>query len=139
MKRVRVVPESGEVLTHYLYMFNRTYSTCCQIKIDIVAYLGVDHHMFNKTDTTCQQVNLGMMAYLGASFADLAAMGAGVSTDGMRVAGVPVGIDAWVKNFVAKKAQSVITDRQIGCCLGWASSQSAAQFLPKCAHGLPWA
>jgi len=28
----------------------------------------------------------------------------------MRVAGVPVGVDAWVKNFVAKKAQSVITD-----------------------------
>jgi len=37
-------------------------------------------------------------------------MGAGVSTDGMRVAGVPVGVDAWVKTFVAKKAQSVITD-----------------------------
>jgi len=37
-------------------------------------------------------------------------MGAGVSTDGMRVAGVPVGVDAWVKNFVAKKARLVITD-----------------------------
>ena len=37
-------------------------------------------------------------------------MGAGVSTDGMRVAGVPVGVDAWVKTFVAKKARSVITD-----------------------------
>ena len=37
-------------------------------------------------------------------------MGAGVSTDGMRVAGAPVGVDAWVKTFVAKKAQSVITD-----------------------------
>ena len=34
----------------------------------------------------------------------------GVSTDGMRVAGVPVGVDAWVKTFVAKKARSVITD-----------------------------
>ena len=44
------------------------------------------------------------------ALADLAAMGAGVSTDGMRVAGVPVGVDAWVKTFVAKKAQSVITD-----------------------------
>ena len=34
----------------------------------IVAYLGVDHHMLNlnKTDTTCQQVNLGMVVYLGA-------------------------------------------------------------------------
>ena len=42
--------------------------------------------------------------------ADLAAMGAGVSTDGMRVAGISVGVDAWVKTFVAKKAQSVITD-----------------------------
>ena len=30
------------------------------------------------------------------------------STDGMRVAGVPVGVDAWVKTFVAKKARSVI-------------------------------
>jgi len=28
----------------------------------------------------------------------------------MRVAGVPVGVDAWVKTFVAKKARSVITD-----------------------------
>jgi len=44
------------------------------------------------------------------ALADLAAMGAGVSTDGMRVAGVPVGVDAWVKTFVAKKARSVITD-----------------------------
>jgi len=44
------------------------------------------------------------------SLADLAAMGAGVSTDGMRVAGVPVGVDTWVKTFVAKKARSVITD-----------------------------
>ena len=34
----------------------------------IVAYLGADHHMFNKTDTTCQQVNLGMVAYLGAAY-----------------------------------------------------------------------
>ena len=31
----------------------------------VVSYLGGDHHMFNKTDTTCQQVNLGMVAYLG--------------------------------------------------------------------------
>jgi len=37
-------------------------------------------------------------------------MGAGVSTDGMRVAGVLVGVDAWVKTFGAKKARSVITD-----------------------------
>ena len=41
---------------------------------------------------------------------DLAAMRVGVSTDGMRVAGVLVGVDAWVKTFVAKKARLVITD-----------------------------
>ena len=28
----------------------------------------------------------------------------------MRVAGVPVGVDAWVKTFVEKKARSVIAD-----------------------------
>ena len=28
----------------------------------------------------------------------------------MRVAGVPVGVDAWLKTFVAKKTQSVTTD-----------------------------
>ena len=37
-------------------------------------------------------------------------MGAGVSTDDMRVAGVPVGVDAWVKTFVEEKARSIITD-----------------------------
>jgi len=47
-------------------MFNRTDTTCRQIKKGMVAYLGGDHHMFNKTDTTCQQVNLGMVAYMGA-------------------------------------------------------------------------
>ena len=36
------------------------------------------------------------------ALADLAAMGAGVSTDGMRVAGFPVGVDAWVKTFCKK-------------------------------------
>jgi len=35
-------------------------------QMGMVAYLGAGHHMFNKTDTTCQQVNLGMVAYLGA-------------------------------------------------------------------------
>jgi len=44
------------------------------------------------------------------ALADLAAIGAGVSTNGMHVAGVPVGVDAWVKTFVAKKARSVITE-----------------------------
>jgi len=32
----------------------------------MVAYLVADHHMFRKTDTTCQQVNLDMVTYLGA-------------------------------------------------------------------------
>jgi len=44
------------------------------------------------------------------ALADLAAMGTGVSPDGIRVAGVPAGVDAWVKTLVAKKARSVITD-----------------------------
>jgi len=34
----------------------------------MVAYLGAGHHVFNKTDTTCQQVNLGMVVYLGAVY-----------------------------------------------------------------------
>ena len=72
--------------------------------------------------------------------ADLAAMGAGVSTDGMRVARVPVGLDAWLKNFVAKKARSVITDVvKLDVVSDGASSQSTVPFLPKCAHDLPWA
>jgi len=62
---VGIVPESGEVLKHYHYMFNRTDTTCLQIKMGMVMYLGGDHHMFNRTDTTCQQVNLGMVTYLG--------------------------------------------------------------------------
>jgi len=66
MQCVGVVPELGEVLTHHHHMFNRTDTSCCQIKMRMVAYLGADHHMYNKTDTTCQQVNLGMVAYLGA-------------------------------------------------------------------------
>jgi len=67
MQCVGIVPELGELLTHYHHMFNRTDTTCSQIKMGMVAYLGADHHMFNKTDTTCQQVNLGMVAYLGAA------------------------------------------------------------------------
>jgi len=35
-----------------------------------------------------------------AALTDLASVGAGVSTDCMRFAGVPVGVDAWVKTFV---------------------------------------
>jgi len=67
-------------------------------------------------------------------------MGAGVSTDGMRVAGVPVGVDAWVKTSFCKKARSVISDvAKLDGLSQWASSQSASRFLPKCAHGLPWA
>jgi len=50
------------------------------------------------------------------SLSDHADMGVGVSTVGMRVAGVPVGIDEWVKAFVAKKARAVLTD--VLTCLG---------------------
>jgi len=39
------------------------------------------------------------------SFSDLAAMDAGVSTKGLRVAGVPIGDDAWVTKFVAEKVE----------------------------------
>jgi len=52
-------------------------------------------------DTARSALDLAVRA--DPSLADLAAMGAGVSTDGMRVAGVPVGVDAWVKNFLAKR------------------------------------
>jgi len=62
---IGIVSESREALTHYHHKFHRTNTTCRQIKMGMVAYLGGDHHMFNKTDTTCQQVNLGMEAYLG--------------------------------------------------------------------------
>jgi len=37
-------------------------------------------------------------------------MDAGVSTKGLRVAGVPIGDDAWVAKFVAKKVEAVILD-----------------------------
>ena len=59
-------------------------------------------------DTARSALDLAVRA--DPSLAYLAAMGAEISTDGMRVAGVPVGVDAWVENFVAKKARSVITD-----------------------------
>jgi len=65
MQLMEILPESREVLTHYHHILNGTNTTCRQIKMVMVAYLGGDHHMFNKTDTTCQQVNLGMEAYLG--------------------------------------------------------------------------
>jgi len=57
---VGIIPESGEVLTHYHHMFNKTDTSCCQIKMGMVAYLRGDHHMFNKTDTTC---NMSMWAW----------------------------------------------------------------------------
>jgi len=44
------------------------------------------------------------------SFSDLAAMDAGVSTKGLRVAGVPIGDDSWVTKFVAEKVEAVILD-----------------------------
>jgi len=55
-------------------------------------------------DTARTALDLAVRA--DPSLADLA----GVSTDGMRVAEVLVGVDALVMNFVAKKARSVITD-----------------------------
>jgi len=53
MQLIKIIPESGEVLTHYHHMFNKTGTSCCQIKMGMMEYLGADHHMFNKTDTTC--------------------------------------------------------------------------------------
>jgi len=44
------------------------------------------------------------------SFLDLAAMDVGVSTKGLRVAGVPIGDDAWVTKFVAEQVEAVILD-----------------------------
>jgi len=44
------------------------------------------------------------------SFLDLAGMDAGASTKGLRVAGVPIGDDAWVTKFVAEKVEAVILD-----------------------------
>jgi len=49
MQLVGIIPESGEVLTHYHHMCNKTDTSCCQIKMGMVSYLGA----FNKTDTTC--------------------------------------------------------------------------------------
>ena len=37
-------------------------------------------------------------------------MDAGVSTKGLRVAGVPIRDDAWVTNFVDEKVEAVILD-----------------------------
>ena len=48
MQLVGIIPESGEVLTHYHHMFNKTDTSCSQIKMGTVAYVGGDHHMFNK-------------------------------------------------------------------------------------------
>ena len=63
------------------------------------------------------------------SVSDLADMGAGLSTDSMRVAGVQAGIDNWVKAFDAKKAWADVTDvAKIGCCHGWAHSHTTTEF-----------
>ena len=72
--------------------------------------------------------------------ADLAATGTEVSTYCMRVAGVLVGVDAWVKTFVAKKARSVITD---GAKLDVVSDgllhNQLLNFCQNARKGLPWA
>ena len=94
---------------------------------------------FRTPPLVSKQLDLAVHAY--PSLADLAAMGAGFSTDVMCVAGVPVGVDAWVKNFVAKKARAVITDvakLDAVTRLRWAYSHSTAQFLPKCSYDLFW-
>ena len=44
------------------------------------------------------------------SFSCLSEMDAGVSIKGLRVAGVPIGDDAWVTNFVDEKVEAVILD-----------------------------
>jgi len=46
-------------------------------------------------------------------FSDLAALDAVVSTKGLRVAGVPIGDDAWVTKFVAEKVEAVILNVQV--------------------------
>jgi len=61
-------------------------------------------------DTLAARSALDSAVRADPALADLAAMWAGVLTDGTRVAGVLVGVDAWVKTFVAKKTRSVITD-----------------------------
>jgi len=43
---VGIIPELREVLTHYHHMFNKTDTSCCQIKMGMVVYLGADHHRF---------------------------------------------------------------------------------------------
>jgi len=44
------------------------------------------------------------------SFSCLDEMNAGVSTKGLRVAGVPIGDDEWVTNFVNEKIEDIILD-----------------------------
>ena len=51
--RSRIHLQVPDHVSHYHHMFNKTDTSCCQIKMGMVAYLGGDHHMFNKTDTTC--------------------------------------------------------------------------------------
>jgi len=50
MQLVGIIRDLVEVLTHYHHMFNKIDTSCCQIKMGMVAYLGADHHIFNKTD-----------------------------------------------------------------------------------------
>ena len=39
MQWVGIIPELGEVLTYHHHMFNKTDTSCCQIKMGMVAYL----------------------------------------------------------------------------------------------------
>jgi len=70
------------------------------------------------------------------SLSDLAAMDAGASTKGLRVAVVPIGDDAWVTKFVAEKVEAVILDvGKIDHVHRWHDSLSHDVLLPEHA---PW-
>jgi len=82
------------------------------LKADLNIYLNMPKFnvLFPDTSFSLDTARFALESAVRAdpALADLAAMGAGVSTHGMRVAGILVGVDAWVNTFVAKKARSVI-------------------------------
>jgi len=76
------------------------------LKADLDMDLNVPTFNVLFPDTSCSldtaRSALDRAVRADPALADLAAMGSGVSTDGMRLAGVPVGVDAWV-NFCCEK------------------------------------
>jgi len=52
MQVAGIIPESGEVLTHYHHMFDKTDTSCCQIKMGTVAYLGGHRVIISLTKQT---------------------------------------------------------------------------------------